>query len=104
MGEGFWGIFVGYLSLCVKESVCLFGLALLCFCIPPSFRVLCLFLLESTMSFVFTVFGYLGLIFVGLAALGALFMFPPVECLLLLVCGGLITSASFIALNAIEDL
>jgi len=54
------------------------------------------------MSFFFRFFGLLGLLSIGLAFLGALFMFPPVECLLLLVCGGLLTFACSFGLNSLE--
>ena len=60
-----------------------------------------LWLLEFVMSFVFTFLAYVGLLFIGLAFFGALFMFPPVDCLLLLVSGGLI---SFVSLSNLEDL
>ena len=53
------------------------------------------------MSLLFRFFGVLGLLFIGLAFLGALFMFPPVECLLLLVCGGLMSFASMLALESL---
>ena len=46
--------------------------------------------------------GFLGLLVCGLSFLGALFMFPPVECLLLLVCGGLLTFACSFGLNSLE--
>ena len=58
--------------------------------------------LEVPMSFFFRFFGLLGLLSIGLAFLGALFMFPPVECLLLLVCGGLLTFACSFGLNSLE--
>ena len=54
------------------------------------------------MLFVAYLFGSLGLLSIGLAFLGALFMFPPVECLLLLVCGGLLTFACSFGLNSLE--
>ena len=53
------------------------------------------------MSLLFRFFGVLGLLFIGLAFLGALFMFPPVDCLLLLVGGGLMSFASMIALESL---
>jgi len=58
-----------------------------------------LWLLEFVVSFVFHFFGGLGLVFIGLAVLGALFMFPPLDCLLLLVSGGLISFVSVLALD-----
>ena len=57
--------------------------------------------LEIVMSFVFRFFGVLGLLFIGLAFLGALFMFPPVDCLLLLVGGGLMSFVSMLSLESL---
>jgi len=54
------------------------------------------------MLFVAYLFGSLGLLACGLAFLGALFMFPPVECLVLLVCGFCLAFASSSILNALE--
>jgi len=46
--------------------------------------------------------GFLGLLVCGLSFLGALFMFPPVECLVLLLCGFCLTFASFCVVNSLE--
>ena len=64
-------------------------------------RALLLCFLEIVMSLLFRFFGVLGLLFIGLAFLGALFMFPPVDCLLLLVGGGLMSFVSMLALESL---
>jgi len=53
------------------------------------------------MKFLFSFFGLLGLLFIGLAFLGALFMFPPVDCLLLLVGGFCFAFSSMLALESL---
>jgi len=54
------------------------------------------------MLFVAYLFGSLGLLACGLAFLGALFMFPPVECLVLLLGGVCLTFASFCVIDFLE--
>ena len=64
-------------------------------------RALLLCFLEIVMKFLFSFFGLLGLLFIGLAFLGALFMFPPVDCLLLLVGGFCFAFSSMLALESL---
>jgi len=102
LGEGFWGIFVGVpLSVCQRIRV-LVWVRPSCFRVPPVLGVLVRFFLGGSMLFVAYLFGSLGLLACGLAFLGALFMFPPVECLVLLVCGFCLALASSSILNALE--
>ena len=74
--------FLGWLLVGLSQSV------LLCF-------------LEIVMKFLFSLFGVLGLLCVGFAFLGALFAFPPAECLVFLVCGGLLSFVSMLALESL---
>ena len=46
--------------------------------------------------------GFLGLLVCGLSFLGALFMFPTVECLVLLLGGVCLTFASFCVIDFLE--
>ena len=55
------------------------------------------------MSFFFTAIGYLSFVLMGFAALGVVFDFPLVECLLLLMGSTVLNVAALSALNALEE-
>jgi hypothetical protein len=55
------------------------------------------------MSLFFTVAGFLGLVFIGIGAFFALFDFPVLGCLTLVVLGGLLTASSITALTSLEN-
>jgi hypothetical protein len=54
------------------------------------------------MSLFYTLAGYLGLVFIGVGALSALFDFPVTLCLALVAIGGLLSASSILGLNNLE--